>query len=65
MSKYKGNVRTSNAITSAARGELSIKKHSGSSRASNVYGFSNFALKKTRKEIKDAWEQASLSTKEV
>jgi len=65
MSKHKSNVRTSNAITSAARGELSMKKHPGSSRASNVYGFSNFALKKTRTEIKDAWEHASRSAREV
>ena len=62
MSKIQANYQTS-AIKRASRGELS-RSQSSSDRAATVYGFSNYALKKTGAELKEAWSLASSSVRE-
>ena len=62
MSKIQASYQTS-AIKRASRGELS-RSQSSSDRAATVYGFSNYALKKTGAELKEAWSMASSSVRE-
>lgn len=50
------------AVRKAASGNLS-KSITSSNRASSVYGFNNYALKKTSAELKTAWNTASSSLK--
>ncbi|CCQ11413.1 hypothetical protein PALB_23100 [Pseudoalteromonas luteoviolacea B = ATCC 29581] len=63
MSETKYDYHTS-AVRRAASGKLT-KVDSISNRASVVYGFSNYALKKSREELKDAWSKASLAMRDV
>lgn len=52
------------ALTRAAKGQLH-RDAAPSNRATSVYGFSNYALKKTEKELKAAWISAASSLKET
>jgi len=61
MSKTQYDYHTT-AVKKAASGNLS-KGNDSSNRASSVYGFSNYALKKTGAELKVAWSKASSSLK--
>ncbi|MCV6588751.1 MAG: hypothetical protein OIF57_06950 [Marinobacterium sp.] len=51
------------SIRRAAKGRL--HRHTSSSeRARQVYGLSNYALSKSREELKDAWSAASAELRE-
>lgn len=64
MSQDNATYFQTTAIRRASRGER-FATQSTADRARTVYGLSNFALRKTAEELREAWHSASVKMKSL